>query len=566
MTPPGMQHRLQTIFAEAADTANRFDLTFWKNATHLAFFGVELRVHTGAVTLILRHRQPDGQVTELAVLDCPHPGSCFSPPLELAHLASVGGTLVPDIVARSTDAEFDAYFGTNDLPACPHAQVAFAALPGRATRPTLREICHQQVYGLAPPHSPDSDLHSPSTHLALIPDSPDDPAELRARCQTLACFLRGDTVLHTPTMAVLDLRLICRYGLPDADLATYMTQLHQAGITRHAPAGTLPPLPVSTSPSTGPSTGLLSRLRARLQHPRSPSPEVARLRLDQLQQAHHIQQALAHSRHQSDQRLKDAHLWDPAQVRADLDRANRTTLTLLRNRHKGQRAVIIGNGPSLRIPDLDRLQDVVTFASNKIYLAYDETRWRPTYYSVEDHLVLLNSRARIEALTGSIKLFPANTRDFGYHAADTIFAPFLPPRSFEDPLADPAFPAFSHDLSQGIAWGSTITYSQIQMAAFMGCTEIILIGLDHSYQLPSQKRGNQYIHDGEQNHFHPDYRSPGEAWHQPNLEVLERSYAKARDVCVARGIRILNASRQTRLDVFERADFDQLFPATGETR
>jgi hypothetical protein len=42
-----------------------------------------------------------------------------------------------------------------------------------------------------------------------------------------------------------------------------------------------------------------------------------------------------------------------------------------RNRHPGERCFIIGNGPSLAIDDLDRLRSKTTFASNKIYLAFD---------------------------------------------------------------------------------------------------------------------------------------------------------------------------------------------------
>lgn len=276
------------------------------------------------------------------------------------------------------------------------------------------------------------------------------------------------------------------------------------------------------------------------------------LRAEQDARARHLQQL--------EDRLHHNRLLDTARVHADQDRASRIMLSLLRNRHQGARAVIVGNGPSLRITDLDRLQNCVTFASNKIYLAYEDTAWRPDYYSVEDHLVIQNNWDRIAGLEGSLKIFPANVRDFGYHAADTVFVPFRPPRSFEDPLSDPDFPAFSEDLSHGICWGSTIVYSQIQMALFMGCTEIVLIGLDHSYVLPGEKQGNTYLHAGEQNHFHPGYREVGERWHQPNLEVLEVSYARARERCAAHGVRILNASRQTRLEVFERADFDNLFP------
>jgi len=260
-------------------------------------------------------------------------------------------------------------------------------------------------------------------------------------------------------------------------------------------------------------------------------------------------------------RLNHGRLLDTNRMLEDQDRANRTMLSLLRNRHKDRRGVIVGNGPSLLASDLDRLKGEVTFASNKIYLAYESTSWRPTYYSVEDHLVILNNWDRIAALPDSIKIFPANVRDFGYHAGDTIFAPFRPPQSFEDPLSDPDFPGFSEDLSHGICWGSTIVYSQIQMAVHLGCSEIYLIGVDHSYQLPGTKVGREYIHEGEQNHFHPEYRAMGERWHQPNLDVLEVSYAQARDRCAELGIPIYNASRRTCLDVFERVDFDTVFPA-----
>lgn len=247
------------------------------------------------------------------------------------------------------------------------------------------------------------------------------------------------------------------------------------------------------------------------------------------------------------------------QVLGDLNRANQVALTLMRQRHSGQRAFIIGNGPSLRLADLDMLRGEITFASNKIYLAFEDTDWRPSYYSVEDTLVMQQNIAAITQVKGTTKIFPDNMRDFGYHEADATFAHLIPPRSFDNPLSDPGFPDFSHDLRDGICWGSTVIYSQIQMAVYMGCTEIYLIGVDHTYQLPETTHGSFYLHDGEKNHFHPDYRAPGEAWHKPNLDVLEVSYARARDVCADSGVAICNASRQTKLGVFERVDFDSLF-------
>jgi hypothetical protein len=600
----GMTYRLQTGLAcGSAPQDDGFDPGFWARASHLAVFGVELCVSRGAVSVDLLQERPGAEPALLARLDCPFPGSQFSPALSLPELAAAGGLIRPVLRAASEEAHYDLCFATNDPPATPQPRLAFlmpgalsaaqaralvevfaqwraasgsasalllisdqtaralaTALPagvisaGPANRSWLRRACHALAHGAHAVADP--------THLATLSPAQLPTPEMLERAAALALYLREDALLHgaaeTPSWAesLIDLRQLLRHGLPRASFLGYLTRLERGGLSRHRPAGAPPALPPLSR---------LAQIGQRLAAPRPANPDAAltRLRLQTATQLRQRDHAAAVERDRLQRRLEAAGLWEPDQARADLDRANRTLLSLLRDRHRGQRAVVVGNGPSLRIGDLERLRDTVTFASNKIYLAYPETPWRPDYYSVEDHLILLNNRAEIEALNGSLKIFPANTRDFGYHAADTVFVPFLPPTSFTDPLSDPDFPAFSRDLSQGLAWGSTIVYSQIQMALHMGCREIVLIGVDHRYTLPGRKQGNQYLHEGEQNHFHPEYRQPGETWHEPNLEVLEVSYAKARDACAAAGVRLLNASRDSALDVLERVDFDQLFPQTG---
>ena len=402
-----MRYRLQGVLPAAEPQINAFDLAFWHQATALAFFGVELYVHSGAVTLSLRHATPDGQEVEIASLVCPFPGSQFSPPLELAQLAQAGGVLRPVIVTQSDDAVFDAYFGTNDPAPLPTARPVFHTLPAGpegAKQPSLRQICHQLAYGMvqsapAAAADPTATLDVP-THLVMLPRAASDPA-LAAECQTrsraFACFQHPNTVLHRTAnlaqpwpLALLDLRQIYLHGLPGGELETYMGQLDRQGVARTAPQGALPPVPPPGKKS------LFQRLRTAF--PRPPAPEIIRIRLEQAEQARRTVAQLTQTRQQLEGHLRHNRLWETAPVLADLSRASQTALTLLRNRHKGQRAVVIGNGPSLQIPDLERLRDTVTFASNKIYLAYEDTDWRPTYYSVEDHLVLLNNRDRIEAL------------------------------------------------------------------------------------------------------------------------------------------------------------------------
>ncbi|MFC2055928.1 hypothetical protein ACFLV7_16775 [Chloroflexota bacterium] len=100
-------------------------------------------------------------------------------------------------------------------------------------------------------------------------------------------------------------------------------------------------------------------------------------------------------------------------------------LAALKNRHKGQRCFVIGNGPSLSTTDLDQLRGEVTFACNKIYLAFNETDWRPTYYAVEDPLVAQQNYEEINNLYGFTKLFPNCMKQWAPLFRDAIYFELL---------------------------------------------------------------------------------------------------------------------------------------------
>jgi len=220
--------------------------------------------------------------------------------------------------------------------------------------------------------------------------------------------------------------------------------------------------------------------------------------------------------------------------------------------YQGQMCFIIGNGPSLTAEDLTLIKGHISFASNKIYLIYPQTKWRPDFYTVEDALVMSQCYDQITSLEGSQKLMPLQMMSVGKRTKDMTVFPIIRPQSWEAPLVDPSFPRFSSGFEEGIAWGSTVVYTQIQLAAAMGFTTICILGLDHFYIEGKSVGAGKLVSEGERNHFHADYRPKGEIWHSPNLDVLERSYARAQEESQKRGIQILNCSRKSNLAVFER--------------
>lgn len=236
---------------------------------------------------------------------------------------------------------------------------------------------------------------------------------------------------------------------------------------------------------------------------------------------------------------------------------NNNRLYALKDIHKGKRAFLIGNGPSLRIEDLEKLENEITFASNKIFLAFDQTVWRPTYYTAADHIVAQNNRKIINSLKLK-KIFASSVWNYFKQQKDVIFVN-PPTREGEE----------SWDLVKGVRAGYSVINFDLKLAFWMGIREVYVIGVDFHFEDKSIRtgkfeQGNQVIISvGEQNHFHPDYRKAGETWTIPRLDKQRGEFLKARQMYEAAGGKIYNASRRTRLDAWEKVDFDQVVSKGG---
>lgn len=235
---------------------------------------------------------------------------------------------------------------------------------------------------------------------------------------------------------------------------------------------------------------------------------------------------------------------------------NGRVLSTYKNRHKDARCFFIGNGPSLRADDLTRLfeQGEICFGFNRIYNIFDQTPWRPTYYISQDEKMLQGCMEFVEKEELGNKFIPINLK--WYHgirlSTATWFLMKAPLQENDKPLE------FSDDPARVVYNSSTGMYTAAQFAAYMGIKEIYLIGVDHQFHISQNNKGEVIVDESVKDYFSDKYNEDKENLYIPNTEKSTQTYIAMKEQCDKRGIKIYNATRGGKLEVFPRIDLDSV--------
>jgi len=233
-------------------------------------------------------------------------------------------------------------------------------------------------------------------------------------------------------------------------------------------------------------------------------------------------------------------------------RRSSAQLASMRNRHAGERCVIVGNGPSLREMELSPLRSEVTFGLNRGYLLFQKLGFAPTY------LVAVNVNV-VDQFAGEILAQPSTTF-VSWHTRRFL------PRGHRAILVRPVRgPLFSTDPARGIWNGATVTYAALQLAYHMGFSEVILIGVDHSFATPGPAHQLVTSSGDDPNHFDPSYFGKGVRWELPNLPLSEVAYQLAREAFEADGRRIVDATMSGKLTVFPKVELEAALRPRADT-
>ncbi len=229
----------------------------------------------------------------------------------------------------------------------------------------------------------------------------------------------------------------------------------------------------------------------------------------------------------------------------------------LKDKYAGKRCFVVCNGPSLKAEDLTKIYEAgdISVAMNHIPRIYSQTPWRPNILMCTDGCVFWpKGKELIKKSNDGMKLFQYRDcfRAIGYKG----------PKLFMNLYGDENLldhPKFSENLEE-IIWSiGTTAYESIEVARWMGCKEIYLIGCDMSYAVNLNRDGTIYYNNSGTNHFYgADKDGLSNVKPVPTWQ-LKLAFRAADDYSRANGFRVYNATRGGFLEEFERVDFDRLF-------
>jgi hypothetical protein len=119
--------------------------------------------------------------------------------------------------------------------------------------------------------------------------------------------------------------------------------------------------------------------------------------------------------------------------------------------------------------------------------------------------------------------------------------------------------AFSKDVSGRVYEGSTVTYIALQLAFHMGFDQVVLVGVDHSFESSGQPNATVTSEGNDPDHFSPEYFGTGFRWQLPDMAASERAYQMAKEAFDADGRSIVDATIGGKLQVFPKVEYSELF-------
>lgn len=224
-------------------------------------------------------------------------------------------------------------------------------------------------------------------------------------------------------------------------------------------------------------------------------------------------------------------------------------IQVLKGKHTGERCFIICTGPSLQIKDIEKLRNEMTIGVNSIFAVYPKTDWRPNYYTIVDpyqgkkyikmHQIDYEDLYRNAAFLNSRLKAPKR---------DDIYKLHIDTFNHKSENVQRNIVKLDDEMDVGVYDCFTVTVMAIELAIYLGFKTVYILGADCNYEQP-------------QKHFIPtkaDAKISDSGKYRLYVDRSIRGYEAAKELAESRGVKIFNATRGGKLEVYERVNFDSI--------
>ncbi len=224
-------------------------------------------------------------------------------------------------------------------------------------------------------------------------------------------------------------------------------------------------------------------------------------------------------------------------------------------KYKGKRCFLLGNGPSLNDLDLSLLDDEIVMGVNGIYLKKDikvDFLTIVAYDWWKDHVSELESfkceRAFLAPYVDVDMKVPTSI-------ISTISSKVYERFNKNVPVG------FSREAHKNVYIGGTVLNVCLQILYTLGFDEVILLGVDHNYTVKREEvseEGGGMFDAKHFPHFSDKYHDPKKLVHV-DYTAMENGFELSKKYFEQAGKRIINATPNTKLEVFDCVDYSSLF-------
>jgi len=250
-----------------------------------------------------------------------------------------------------------------------------------------------------------------------------------------------------------------------------------------------------------------------------------------------------------------------------------------KNIHNGQRCFILGTGPSINTQSLVPLQNEICISVSAFFLHPELNKIKPLYHVLAPFHHPLGWNEVKFYHDGLLKNYNNETTIFlGYtpyfysiYNYEKIHADsFVERFHYINYCGAPSLEEKNHqkdkywDITNVLFAPRTVIYSAIQLAAYMGCSEIYLLGCDHDYLTDVKRVTNHHFYQEEEGISDVEHLSAftSEKWFY-EYYIRWKDYRLMGDYLTKKGIKIYNATEGGMLDVFPRVNLSDILSNTN---